>query len=134
VGPKPRDVLELRAPQAATLEEVAAPEDGVRLTQACQSAGELEQVPVAPTELPVHPADLVVLAVGVVVAPLRAPHLVAGAEHRHALREKEGGEEVPLLFLALRDDLRIVGGAFDAEVVAEVVVLSVAVVLSVDLV
>jgi hypothetical protein len=39
-------------------------------------------------ELPVDPADLVVLAVGVVVAALRAGELVAGEQHRHAVREE----------------------------------------------
>ena len=37
-------------------------------------------------QVPVEPADLVVLAVGVVVATMGAAHLVAGTEHGHALR------------------------------------------------
>ena len=35
-------------------------------------------------EAPVEPADFVVLAVGVVIALLGAPHLVAHQQHRHA--------------------------------------------------
>ena len=46
--------------------------------------------------------SLVVLAVGVVVALLRVAELVAGADHRHALREQQRGHEVPLLPLAQR--------------------------------
>ena len=36
---------------------------------------------------PVEPTDVVVLAIGIVVAPLRAPHLVAHQEHGHADRQ-----------------------------------------------
>jgi len=39
----------------------------------------------APPILPVEPADLVILAIGVVVALLAAPDLVASEQHRHAL-------------------------------------------------
>ena len=46
------------------------------------------------TQRPVEPAELVVLAVGVVVAALRAADLVAGDEHRHALREQQDRSEV----------------------------------------
>ena len=51
-------------------------------------------------QLPVEPGQLVVLAVGVVVAVLRVAQLVAAAEHRHALREQQRGHEVALLPLA----------------------------------
>ena len=43
---------------------------------------------------PVHPADRVVLAVGVVVAPLGAPHLVAHGDHRGAGGQQQGGGDV----------------------------------------
>ena len=51
-------------------------------------------------QVPVGPADLVVLAVGVVVAALRLAELVAAADHRHALREQQRRHEVALLPLA----------------------------------
>ena len=66
--------------------------------------------------VPVEPGDLVVLALGVVVAALRAPDLVAAEQHRHALREQQRREQVALLPRAQRDDLRIVGRALDAAV------------------
>ena len=43
--------------------------------------------------LPVEPGDLVVLAIGVVVAVLRAAELVAGQQHRRAVRERTGGQQ-----------------------------------------
>ena len=85
-------------------------------------------------EVPVQPGELVVLAVGVVVAVLRVAELVAGQQHRHALREEQRGDEVALLPLAQRDDVRVVGRPFGAAVPAVVVVGAVAVVLAVGLV
>src|SRR5256885_4527452 len=43
---------------------------------------------------PVEPADLVVLTIGVVVAALSAPHLVAHEHHGHPRGEHRHGEEV----------------------------------------
>src|SRR5690606_25318529 len=59
-----------------------------------QVPGGREQLLLPAVELPVHPGDLVVLAVGVVVPQLAAPELVAGGEHRRAGGEQERAEEV----------------------------------------
>jgi hypothetical protein len=66
--------------------------------------------------------------------PSWAPELVAAEQHRHALREKQRGQEVALLAFAQREDLRIVGRPLDAAVPAAVVVGAVAAVLAVGLV
>ena len=83
---------------------------------------------------PVEPVELVVLAVGVVVALLAAPELVAREQHRRALRQQQGGEEVAPLARAQLEDRRVVGRALDAAVPGQVVVVAVAVVLAVGLV
>ena len=44
---------------------------------------------------PVEPGDLVVLAVGVVVALLGAAHLVPAEQHRDAEGQQQGGEHRP---------------------------------------
>src|SRR5581483_3858950 len=84
--------------------------------------------------LPVEPARLVVLAIGVVVAPLRAAELVAGEKHRHALGEKERREQVARLPCPQFENVGAVGRAFDAAVPAAVVRVAVAVLLAVGLV
>ena len=84
--------------------------------------------------LPVDPRQLVVLAVGVVVAALGAADLVAGQEHRHALRQQQRREEVALLPRPQLVDRRIVGRPLDAVVPRAVVALAVAVVFAVGLV
>ena len=86
------------------------------------------------TSVPVEPGRFVVLAVGVVVAALRAAHLVAHQQHRRPDREQRQRQEV--LHLAVAQPLHrgIVGGPLDAAVPAQVVVRSVAVALAVRLV
>ena len=98
------------------------------------AADKLEQQAAFLVEVPVDPGQLVVLAVGVVVAALRAADLVARHQHRHALRQQQRGDEIALLAGAQRAHLRIVGGSFHAAVPRQVVVVAVAVVLQVGLV
>ncbi len=50
-----------------------------------------------PQRIPIHPADFVVLAVGVVVAVLGMADVISGKQHRHTLRQKQGRREVSLL-------------------------------------
>ena len=83
---------------------------------------------------PVVPGHLVVLAVAVVVAVLRAPDLVAAEQHRHALRQQQRREEVALLARAQRETRACLVGALDAAVPGAVVAFAVAVVLAVRLV
>ena len=58
--------------------------------------------------IPVHPRDLGVLGIGVVVAPLRASEFVAVQDHRHPLREQKCREEVALLSGAQAEDGRVI--------------------------
>ena len=69
------------------------------------NAEELGIVALFPTE----PADLVVLAVRIVVAHLRVVELIAGEQHRQALREQQRREHVALLLRAQVLDALIVG-------------------------
>ena len=84
--------------------------------------------------VPVEPRDVVVLAVGVVVAALGAADLVAAEHHRHTLAEQQRRHQVPLLALAQRDDRRVVRLALGAVVPGLVVVGAVLVALAVRLV
>src|SRR5262249_19433719 len=84
--------------------------------------------------VPIDPADLIVLAVGIVVAVLRIADLVAGEQQRRTLREQEAGELVLPQLAAQRDDIGIVGRALDAAIVAVIVVGAVAIVLAIGLV
>ena len=83
---------------------------------------------------PVHPGEIVVLAVGVVVAALGAAVLVAHQDHRHALADDEDRHREAAHPVAQGEDRGIVGRTLDAAIPRAVVVVAVAVVLAVRLV
>ena len=97
----PAHVLVLAIDLARALQEGVA-------SQARRMLAQREQLPDergepdcgASARLPVDPADLVVLAVRIVVAALRAAELVARLQHRHALRHQQRREHVADLALA----------------------------------
>src|SRR5262249_50679685 len=84
--------------------------------------------------LPVDPADIVVLAVGVVVAVLRIADLVAGENERHAQRQHQAGKLISTKPLAQRDDGWIIARPLMAAIITVIVIGAVAVVLAVGLV
>ena len=84
--------------------------------------------------IPVHPGDLGVLRVHVVVAVLGAPELVAVRDHRHALRQQQRRQEVALLPRSQHQHRRVVGLALGAHVERAVVVAAVVAALAVRLV
>src|SRR5262249_28441991 len=85
-------------------------------------------------EVPVEPGEFVVLAIGVIVALLRATGLVPGEGHRTALGEEQRRYQIAFLPLAEGVDARVVGRALGAAVPGVVVVSAVAVILAVGLV
>ena len=99
-----------------------------------QLPSELEELILFFITLPVEPADLVVLAISVIVAVLRPAPLVASGQHRHALRKKKRRQEIPALALAQRVDLRVIRWAFDPAIPRLIVVVAVAVLVAVQLV
>ena len=88
--------------------------------------GEGQQLLPVLRKIPVEPGDVAVLAIGVVVAVLGAAELVAGEQHRRALREQQRRQHVALLPLAQRDDRRVVGRALGAAIPGAVVGTAVA--------
>ena len=95
------------------------------LPQTPQSADKLRHIVFAAEPRPIDPADLVVLAIGVVVAALAVADLVAGQDQRHALREQQGGSRLRRCCWRSRGDLRLVGRPLGAAIGAVVVVRSV---------
>ena len=82
-------------------------------------------------QIPVEPTRIVVLAVGIIVAALTTPHLVAHNKHGHTCGQHDGCEKVLHLPVAEPLDFGIVRRTFEAAVPASVVVASVAVALAV---
>src|SRR5215470_12129869 len=90
-----------------------------------------EIVALAAKPVPVHPADLIVLAIGIVIAGLGVADLVASEDQGHALRQEQAGELIFPEPAPYRIDVRIVGRPLMAAIVAVVVVGAVAIVLAI---
>jgi hypothetical protein len=90
VGPQPGEILD--AADAASLEPAPAPEHRVLTPEGDDALTPLREVGV--DVVPAEPRDLVVLAIGVVVAALRSAELVAAEEHGDALRQQQRRDEV----------------------------------------
>src|SRR5439155_939376 len=111
-GLEPTDVN--RAANRMPLEPAPAAEHRVIAPKRDQPACDVQEVAV--DLRPVDPRKLVVLAVSVVVACLRPAELVTHEQHRHALREEKGGQQVALLLRSALDDTGVYGLAFRAAV------------------
>ena len=100
--------------------------------QGNEAPGEVQQCSVGFG--PVDPADLVILAVRVVVALLSVGHFVTSQQHRRTLRQQECGQQVASLAVPQCVDVRVVGGTLHPAVPAAVVAGTVAVFLTVGFV
>ncbi len=98
-------------------------------TKGDHATSESKNFPVLFEAAPVIPTRFVVLAVGVIIAALRATKFVAAEQHRHAARDQQCEKEVLYLAFPRGLDPGIIRLAFRAEVLAEVGVGSVMVVL-----
>src|SRR5262249_5375998 len=74
---------------------------------------------------PFDTTDLIVLAVGIIVAPLRATYFIAHYNHGYTERKHGDGQKVLDLPVAQLLDCGIVGRALDTAVPASVIVSSV---------
>jgi hypothetical protein len=95
---------------------------------------EAVQARVLVEQSPIEPIEFVVVTVRVVVAELRAAHLIAHQQHGHTLAGQQDGDGVFHLPLTQLVDRRIVGVPFPPVVPAVVVVGAIVVVLAVGLV
>ena len=82
------------APRRAPLRNVSRRSQSRERRRSISSCTKRNRPRVRLGKAPVEPGDLVVLAIGVVVAALRAAELVAGQQHRHALRQEQRREQV----------------------------------------
>src|SRR4029077_11736328 len=83
---------------------------------------------------PVKPIVLVIMAVGIVIAPLGAPDFVAHQDHRQPNGQQGGSQEVFHLPVPKLLHRRVIRGTLDAAVPASVVVSPIPIVFAVLLV
>src|SRR4029078_5258584 len=113
VRAKPRQILDVGAIDAGALKELPATKDRMGRTQHNQRAGEGEERLLLTRDVPIEPADLIVLAVGVVFPLLRPPNFIASANHRYALRQQESRQHIALLPSPQFPDGGIISRPFD---------------------
>src|SRR3546814_9426797 len=130
-----RDVLDAVAGHRVAMPVSWIPERRVKPSESDEPTREIQELLViVRDQLPVYPTDLVVLAVGVVVAVLTAPEFVAGQQKWRAVCEDERCQHVPFLTFAQFHDRRILGRPFHAVIPAVVGVVAVMIALAVRLV
>ncbi len=111
-GIEPRNVLDVGAADGAAEEKLRRWNTGCSRQIVDASAHEFQEFLAAIVKVPVQPGQLVVLAIGVVVAVLRVAEFIARDDHGDAFGEEEGGDEISFLPFAQLDNVRIVGRAF----------------------
>src|SRR3954467_8508662 len=95
------------------MQEPASTQYRLFASQTDQQLDEFHQFFVWRLQSPGIPADVVVLAIGVVIAPLGAKHGVTTEEHRRSLGEEEGGQKIPSLAGACFQNPSIVRRSLD---------------------
>src|SRR6267378_4179418 len=89
-GVEPHHIPDLRPADSPALEKLRTPKNRMIAPELNQLLREPEKVFLLIVVFPREPAQLVILAIRVVISVLRARPLVAGVEHRHTLREEQG--------------------------------------------
>ena len=106
----------------------------MRLAKPNQPSRELQKLVLLFVACPIEPADLVVLAISIVIAPLRSSPLVSAGKHRHALGKKKRRQEIPPLPFAQGIDLWVIGRSFDAAIPRLIIIVPVVVAVAVRLI
>src|SRR5258708_4397531 len=107
------------------MQESAAAQHRLLAPETKQQLDELHQFYVCRLQIPSIPTDVVVLAIGVVIAPLGASDLIATEEHRRPLGEEKGRQEIPSLAGACFHNGRVVSWSLDAVIGRDVVIRAV---------
>src|SRR5207248_892257 len=113
------------------LKKLRSPEHRMFPAQPNQFFGKAEELLLFLIAIPVEPADLVVLTIGVVIPCLSPPKFITAQDHRRALRHEQRSQKIPALPSPQRIDLRVVGRPFRAAVPRLIVIVAVLAVLPV---
>ncbi len=133
-GIEPLDIFYSCALDRTALKKTTSAEYGMPLAKVDHALHEGQQVTIFRLQIPVQPADFVVLAVGVVVSRLSMPDCVPRIQHGYALRKQKRCQQIPLLLGAQSLDVGIVGGALYSAIPAAIVIVAVAIAFAVGLV
>jgi len=127
IGTQPADIGQAGLVDGTAGEKAVAPEGGELAPQPEEPPDKVARLDGLGPVVPGNPAELVVLAIAVVVPLLGAQAFVAGEQERHALGTEEGGEKVPDLPPPQGQDRGILRRALGPVVVGDVVRVAVGV-------
>src|SRR6266508_3788252 len=131
---EPGDALDARR-NGLPMQEAGAAQERQIGSESRHAADEFEQRRVALADIdPAHPGNLIILAEGIVIAALRAAHLVTHLQHGRSVTEQQTREKCPTKAIAKIENSWIVGWTLGAAVPTPVVVVTVLVALFVRLV
>src|SRR5206468_2445765 len=128
VWSQPGNVFDRGTSNRAALKKTAPVETRMSSADCDQALHILDQVAIILLEPPVNPAQLVVLAIRVVVATLCSAELIACQEHRNTLREEQAGQQITRLAGAQLNYRWIADRTLGAAIPAPIVGLAVAVI------
>ena len=128
---QPCHIFDARTPDTTAQKEVASFENRLRMPQRRHLFRKVQKLFLFRIQVPVDPADLIVLAIWIVVALLSLFDFVAAANHGHALRQQQRCKQILALLQTQALNFRIGRFAFDAAVPVVVVVVAVAVFLQI---
>ena len=115
------------------MQKAGAAQHRVLMTQANQSANEVEKPLLFGRNIsPVQPINLIILAIGVVIALLAAAKLVPRQQHRRTLSQQYGSNQVTALTLANLTDCRVRSLTLNSIVVTEIGWMTITVVFAID--
>jgi len=104
----------------------------IALTEVNHQLEESEYISVLLHKIPVKPTKLVILAVGVVVALLRASDFITSRNHRYALGEQKNGCEVFNLSPTQCINFWVVSLSFNATIPAQIVIDTILIILAIS--
>src|SRR5262245_52012569 len=131
---EPHHIANLGAAYPAALKKFRPAKDGMRVAKRKQLSRKLQKPILLFAARPIEPADLVILAISIVVAVLRSSPLISATQHRNPLGKKKCGQKIPALPLAQRVDLRIFRWTFGPAIPRQIVIVAIFVAVTVRLI
>src|SRR6266850_1708275 len=129
IGAEPREIANIIAANRSSLKPSSPPEQWVLLVELDDLAGEFELLGIY--IVPVQPRNLIVLAIGVVVAPLRPPEFVATEKHWDAQRQEKRRDKIALLTDPQHIYFGVFGRPFEAAIPRSIVSFAVAILFAI---
>src|ERR1700722_19308884 len=120
---EPQNILYIRALDRPALKKMPATKNGMALAQIYHALNECQKIAVLRLQIPLQPANFVVLTVGVIVSVLRMAHSISGIHHGHTLGEQERCHQIPLLLGPQGPNIGIGSGTFYTAIPTPVIVI-----------